>query len=320
MLHLAASATEENVLIAALKALTNSWSVVPNNADRGYNMVDDNFVAVILNRIHDERPAVQAAAIDAGGVAFRTSNTNEALLDAYLELGASGSPQLRYAVMQKVWQSSMPFETQERIALFTNALDAPEAWLVSTALFRLKGHVPREDWGNAIRDKFLELTRHSDPGVRGRAAGALASMVGRLQASDPARVAAQARLVEMMDDENPYTKSEAISAQRSLNNLGAIPAIASHLDDATPNTYDIRDWQELDGSNGWTHHDGSAWSQVRDAALYAIKTMSRSVDRDNPFDYSINGQTKDADLTAAAASAREWVAAHRDALNAAAAQ
>ena len=48
--------------------------------------------------------------------------------------------------------------------------------------------------------------------------------------------------------------------------------------------------------------------------------MSRSVDRDNPFDYSINGQTKDADLTAAAASAREWVAAHRDALNAAAAQ
>ncbi len=319
-LYLAATSDSENVLVASLKAMASCWTNSDSQVERGYTMVTDTFIDVIKNRIRDTRGAVQAAALEAGAVAFRRNETDEGLLDAYLALGNAGaSPALRYAVMDRVWSSQLTFATRERAALFIDALEAEEPWLVSNALFRMENAIPRDvDWAPPLRNRVLELTRHPDPGVRGRAAGTLARMVSRMPETDPNRVAATARLVEMMSDENPYAKSEGIAAQHVLRNAAALPEIATHLTDATPNTYTIRGWQRLSGSSGRTHHDGSAWSQVRDSALYAIRFLSREVDRDNRFEYRISGSTKDEDLTAAATAAQTWVQEHADAIAAAA--
>ncbi len=70
------------------------------------------------------------------------------------------------------------------------------------------------------------------------------------------------------------------------------------------NTYDIDGYTELDGSRGRTHHDGSAWSRVADAALYALKRYSMRLGE--RFDYDVSYQTVEEDLQSAAGKAREW--------------
>lgn len=315
-LYLAATSDNDDVVVASLGSLSSAWTVVPRQVEREYTMASDEVIGVISTLIRDPRPRIQNAAIEGGSFAFRGDDSNEALLDAYLALAVpSQAAPLRYAILNNVWQARTKLGTPARIQPYLDALDADEAYLVSTALWRLEGLVPREaSFGATVRAKALELTRHDDPGVRGRAIGLLSTLARRMNEGEPERVAATARAMEMMNDENPFVKAAAMSANRTLDNVAAIHAMIPHLADATPNTYDIRGWTTLDGQSGRVHHDGSAWSQVRDSALYNIKSLSRTHNRDAMFDYDVSGQTKDEDLSAAAAAANTWYEANRASL------
>ena len=88
------------------------------------------------------------------------------------------------------------------------------------------------------------------------------------------------------------------------NHLPAIHAIVKLLDDTASNTYDIKDYKELDGRAGWLHHDGSAWSTVQDAALYSLKRLSAKTKE--RFEYKVEGKTKDDDLKRSAEEAKAW--------------
>lgn len=311
-LHLAATSDDVNMIKATMDGMSGMFSVVPSYVERGATLVDETYVGVMAARVYDERPEVRAAGLVGAAVCFRRGNTNMVMLEHLLTLanGPDSTPALRYAVLNTIWQSQEAFDEQH-MPFIVSALNADEPWLVSLALFRVKGNVPHDEaYGAPIRAKLLELTSHADPGVRGRAIAALAAAVSRLPEADAERTAAIARSVEMLADPHPYAKSEAINAQSTLQNVAVLPQLSALLDDATSNTYDIRGWQTIAGQTGRVHHDGSAWSQVRDSALAALRSLSRRIDRENQFEYRINGGTSAEDLTAAATAGQAWIAAH----------
>jgi HEAT repeat protein len=154
-----------------------------------------------------------------------------------------------------------------------------------------------------VQAKLVELLKHKDPGVRGRAADTLASMAGPDEAKRDELAKA---ILPLLGDENPYTKSAACSALAWLRHQPAIHRIIELVDDDTKNTYDIRDFNELNGNAGWVHHDGSAWSQVSDAALYALKSLSHETGE--KFDYKVDAKKVDDDLKKGASDAKAWYA------------
>lgn len=204
-LYLAATSDNDDVVVSSLAALSSSWTVVPRQVEREYTMATDELIGVLSTLIRDPRPRIQAAAIDAGGLAFRGDDSNEALLETYLAMATPAQPApLRYAILNEVWQARSKLGTPERIQPFMDALEAEEPWLVSLALWRLESLVPRDaSFGAAIRAKALEHTRHADAGVRGRAIGLLARLTQGMNEGEPERVAATARALEMLTDENP---------------------------------------------------------------------------------------------------------------------
>lgn len=315
-LYLAATSESEDVLVCSLSALAGVWTVVPRQVEREYTMASDELIQVLAARILDTRPRIQAAAIEGGAFVFRGEHSNETLLDAYLALAVPTQPAtLRYAILNKVWQARNQLASPERLQRYIDALDAAEPWLVSIALWRLESLVPREATLEAtVRAKALERTQHADPGVRGRAISLLATLARRMNEGEPERVAATARAIEMIGDENPFTKSAAMNSAVKLEAISAIHTMVPFLGDATRNTYDIEGWTTLAGGRGSVHHDGSAWSQVRDSALGGIKNLSRRHDRDTMFDYDIEARNSGPSLDAAAIAANAWYTANRASL------
>jgi len=77
------------------------------------------------------------------------------------------------------------------------------------------------------------------------------------------------------------------------------------LDDKEKNTYDIGGWEQLDGTSGSVHHDGSPWSRVDDAVLWSMKFMSWNLKP--KFEHTkIGYKTKDKDLDKATQEAKDW--------------
>jgi hypothetical protein len=154
----------------------------------------------------------------------------------------------------------------------------------------------------ALKTKLIALVGHADPGVRGRAAIVLGELTGWNQDMKPEAVAA---ITPLFSDAHPFVKSAACKAMTAARHVPAIHAMMGLLDDATSNTYDIDGWQTLTGTPGRVHHDGSAWSRVNDAALYAIKSLSSRAGGER-FDYNVGHQDVEGDLGRAADQARAW--------------
>ncbi len=112
-LYLVATSDDVNVIKATTNSLSTMWSVDPGYVERGATLVDDTYVGVFTHLIHDERPEVQEAALVGGAVCFRRGNTNMTMLDAYIGLASApgSTPALRYAVLDKIWQSSPIWNT-----------------------------------------------------------------------------------------------------------------------------------------------------------------------------------------------------------------
>ena len=85
------------------------------------------------------------------------------------------------------------------------------------------------------------------------------------------------------------------------------------LDDNTKNSYVIK-YTKLTGEPGTVLHDGSAWSRVDEAVLYALKTMTWSMG-DKKFKYTtINYKTVDKDIATAIKEAKAWYRKNKKAL------
>lgn len=300
-LYLAATSDDTAVQLASLRAMGRTYTHSERYTER-LELITEEFPTVVLAHLGSSDGAVQAAAIEASKKCILGDTPNAEVTARLVQLASSHATAAgRHEAMDLLWNSSTIRDDPDQMAPYIAALDAGEAWVVSGALFRLESFGRAAPDQPAFRAKLTSLLTHADAGVRGRAARALANAVG---SRDAGRDAAAQAIMPLLEDANPYTKSAACGALATLDYRPGIHAIMPLLTDMTSNTYDITGWQELAGSNGRIHHDGSAWSRVSDAALTALRTYSGRVGE--RFQYSVNHQQVEADLATAAATARTW--------------
>ncbi len=298
--HLAATSTNKELIVAALRGMNSAFTSYDKSQDR--TLAEENYARAVLMKIQDPDGQIQAAAIDAAGHSVSGQTPHVKVVEALVDLAANhAKPEGRYAAIDSLGRVSELGKNKAWAAPIVAALSAKEPWLVSEALKNLRFKLYDFADKDELKPKFVELLKHADPGVRGLAAEALASLAGW----DDAKRKEYAPLIEpLLDDPDNYTKSAAMSALSSLKHKPAFHKIIKFVEDNNKNTYEIRGFTQLDGESGWQHHDGSAWSTVSDAALSAIRNISHSTSK--KFEYKINYKTKDADLKAAAAEAKKW--------------
>lgn len=308
-LSLAEAAADEQLATAALRALQTTWTHSERYAAQ-LQLLTPEYAQVVALRLLDERPTVQAAAMQASTKCLLGESPDHTVVARLVLLATeSPSPAARYEALEALSQSSEIRTHPEQIAPFVHALDAPEAWLVSGSLLRLVGFGAAWPEQENLRAALRQLLTHADPGVRGRAATTLSSIVGPADArrDDVARA-----LLPLLSDPHPFPRSASATALAWLDYRPAVHALVALLDDPTPDTYDLRGYTRLDGTPGWSHHDGSPWSRVDDAALRALQTFSGRLG--GRFTFDIQRERLALDLAAAARAARDWYTSVRDQL------
>ncbi|MCA9536131.1 MAG: HEAT repeat domain-containing protein [Myxococcales bacterium] len=308
-LSLAEAAADEQLATAALRALQTTWTHSERYAAQ-LQLLTPEYAQVVALRLQDERPTVQAAAMQASTKCLLGESPDHTVVAHLVQLATeSPIPAARYEALEALSQSSEIRTHPEQIAPFVHALDAPEAWLVSGSLLRLVGFGAAWPEQQTLRAALRQLLTHADPGVRGRAATTLSSIVGPADAErdDVARA-----LLPLLSDPHPFPRSAAATALAWLDYRPAVHALVLLLDDPTPDTYDLRGYTRLDGTPGWIHHDGSPWSRVDDAALRALQSFSGRVG--SRFTFDIQRERLALDLAAAARGARDWYATVQDQL------
>lgn len=301
LLSLAETTSDQSVAIAALRGLLTTWTHSPRYAER-MALITPEYSTVVLRRMGDEHPGVQAAAMKAATKCLLGDTPNAEVAARLIELATRHpSPAGRLEALEALWHSSAIATTPAQIAPFVAALEAPEAWLVSGSLFRLGAFGAGWPDQAALRTQLRGLLAHADPGVRGRAATALSTIVG---AGDPERDAVAQAILPLLRDPHGYPRSAAATALAWLDYRPAIHPIVTLLDDTAANTYDLRGYTLLDGSPGFGHHDGSPWSRVNDAALRALQSFSSRLGE--RFTFDVHHERVDVDLGVAADAARAW--------------
>jgi HEAT repeat protein len=301
LLSLAETSTDPSVATAALRGLLTTWTHSPRYAER-MALVTPEYAAIVLRRMGDQDAGVQAAAIKASIKCLLGDSPNAEVATRLSELATRHpSPAGRHEALEALWHSSVIVDTPSHIAPFVAALDAPEPWLISGSLFRLGAFGAGWPEQGPLRARLRELLAHADPGVRGRAATALSTIVGP-QAADRDTVA-QA-ILPLLRDPHAYPRSAAATALAWLDYRPAVHELVTLLDDTASNVYDLRDFTLLDGTPGLSHHDGSPWSRVNDAALRALQSFSSRVG--TRFTFDVQHERVDTDLAAAAGVARAW--------------
>lgn len=298
-LYLAQSHDGE-VAAAALQGMNLSWTYSERNDKK--ELVTPEYQAVVKKHLNAEDPAVLGRAIEAAPNAIAGANPDKDIIARLAEL-ALDHPQgaARYEAVDALSRAK-DFQKNGTVTVaLLKALDDKEPYVISTALFRLQFAAYSLKDKQQFFTKARALLKHQDPGVRGRAALFTANA-----APDTDKEALGAELHELLSDKDPFVRSAAASALARLKRLASIHKMVELLDDTTKNTYDIRDFKKLTGENGWVHHDGSAWSRVDDAILYALKTITWDM-KDDKFEYrKVNYKTKDDDIAAAVKDAKAW--------------
>lgn len=305
-LHLAATSTDPRVQAAALLAMPEVFT----HAERftqNRELMGPEYAQIVLMHIRSTTPRVQGAAIRASKTTILGDTPNPEVLAALTDLASNHpSPEGRYEAMEVLWNASTFRTTAALHAPYVAALDAQQPWLVSIALFRIHhGFASSYADKPALFAKISALTRHADPGVRGRAADVLAD----LGADASLRPQVVPLLMGLLDDPHPFVKSEAMGALASMNHKPAIHRIVTFLDDMTSNTYDIQGFNDLLGQAGRVHHDGSAWSRVSDAGLSAIRSFAGRTQ--TPFRYDVDFHDVEGELRRVSREARTWYNAHK---------
>ena len=304
-LYLADTSEDPAVQAAALRAMDNTWY---SQEYKDYPIVNEEYHQVILKRLGSDDGSVQAAALKAGGASVAVDPPSRPVIDKLVELmSTDGKPELHYSVMDAIYRMD-DWEDDDAVAgAVLKAMQNDPAYVKSEILFRADsayGLSNRAEWWDEVKKSLDD----PDPGVRGRAVS-VAYTLGR---SDDAKKAELAEKIHgMLDDEHPYVRSEAAEVLAQMQHFASLPKFIALLDDSEGNTYDIRDFKEINGNSGSVHHDGSPWSRVDDAMLYAIERLTGSMG-EQKFDYGdVGGDDWEEDIKREIGRAKEWYAANK---------
>ncbi|MBX2797729.1 MAG: HEAT repeat domain-containing protein [Myxococcales bacterium] len=172
--------------------------------------------------------------------------------------------------------------------------------LTATALQRLQFRGA----GLTVSDKprfqaaAMVLASDIDPGIRGFAALALARL-------DPRNEDVRGRVLSLLDDRHPYTRSAAAEALADMEYLPAVHELIERIDDQERNVWRMLPFTRLDGDQDRMRFVGSHFERVDDAYLRALERLSSEIE--DPYRYrEINLRYKHLDIVAATRDAKRW--------------
>jgi HEAT repeat protein len=294
--HLAATATDRQVVIASLRAMRTAFKTWEEPRP------DENYARAVLLKIHDPDGVIQAAALGAASNIAGLETPHIKTMTALVELAATHPrPEGRFAAIDAIDSTRDLGKQPLWLAPVLAALDAPESYLVSKALETIQYKTYGMSDKASLQKKLVALLEHANPGVRGLAANALASLAGF---DDAKRAEMTEYLLPLLDDTQAYTRAAACSALASLRAEKAIHKIITLVDDQADSSYTINGWTTLEGDDGRQVHSGAIYGVVADAALRAIRDLS--IGRSSKFEYNIEYKTKEADMKTAASRAKLW--------------
>lgn len=289
--YLAATSEDPAVIGAALASMYGAYSAHSKRKAQP----DADYVAAVEKHLGTEDPKLAARVLLAARTAISGKEGNVGLIDKIVAM-ADRDPYKsgpgRYAIIDTLRVVSSNNRSPALVKVFEDSLDAKETYVVSYALQALYRSSRSVKDVAPVKAKALELAKHEDPGVRGRAI----ELLGAFGKDDPA---VRELVLTALGDKSPYVRSEAAESIARLRYRPAIHALMPLVDDKESNRYEIRDWTTLDGKPGRLHHDGSPWSFVYDAAMNAVRSLSGGeleLERVNPKEIT-QGLDKSAQAT-----------------------
>lgn len=156
---------------------------------------------------------------------------------------------------------------------------------------------------------------HKDANVRGRAALKYAQLVARKNKKD-ATAAAVKKLEPMLEDKSAYVRSEVADAFVALRHKPAIHKLIKMIEDKEKNSISTP-YTDLAGNKRNYISDGSGWSRVDDAVLWAISNLSRNIKgKDKHYKLrKINYGKVDEDIAEARKEVKAWYEANKGELD-----
>ena len=284
------------VAAASLEAMSLTWDPTLQG---DHPVADADYATVVLAYLDRDEDLLLARALQASVPLLSQGHRETA--ERVATLSARGGP-TRYAALDAL-RSYPQWTGREPLAdAFVASLEAPEPWNLSLALEALTHNSSSLSATRAaqVTRRCTALLTHEDPGVRGRAAVALAHYAP----DDPATAAA---LQRMLGDGEPYPRAAAIASLDRIGAVEQITAIAALLDDTATDRWHTTGWYALDGEMGSVQHTQSTLGQVREVALRALSRFSRQVG-EAPFGLEpLRPSRVNEDLDAHTATARAWL-------------
>lgn len=270
-MYMAGFSDEPLVVEASLSAISQSYS--PRSTKK--ETPDADLDSVLLRHLRSERRSTVALALGAARLSLMMDEPSGTLIDAVAEMAdPANDPARRHAALEALNDLQPQRREARAIEAFETALSAPEAHLVSLALFALEqssrsfaaspGLLP-----GTLGPRVVELTRHTDPGVRGRALRLLAEVDGL---ADEATRYTRAR--ELLGDEAPYVRAVAADTLSRLGRVAAVHDLVHHVDDLALARHDLAGWLTLDGTPGVVEHALPGRKRVAEAVQYAMVTLA----------------------------------------------
>lgn len=261
---IAATSDKPAVIGAALNSMHTAYSAHAKSKVKP----DADFDKVVSKHLGSEDPKIVARALRAARTALTGKEPSKELLSAVVALKdkhADGPG--RYALIDALRVVSFDARNDALMSVFTESLDSKEPYVLSYTLQALYRSTRSIKDKAAVNAKVLQLAKHEDPGVRGRAI----ELLGSTGKGDPASLEV---VLAALEDPHAYVRSEAAESSARLRHAPAIHSLMKLVDQAEPNSYQLEGFKNLDGSAAVLRHDGSAWGFVQDAAMTAIRSLS----------------------------------------------
>jgi hypothetical protein len=303
--YMAGTSSDAVVLEASLDAIQHAYSSRSDNKARP----DADLEKVLLQQTQSPSPQVASLAFQALRIPVMTENPRPELVAALCEVfKSSAQAPRRLAALDTLNLLRPDRRSAAVLATFGAALQAPEPYLVSTGLLGLVDSraalgLASAEFKSELGRKVIELTGHADPGVRGRALHLLAQVEGLVP---EAEVAAKGE--QLVGDANGYVRGEAAEATGRARQARYIARLVSLTRDMAPTQYELTGWQRLDGSPGTLMHATPGRRRVAEAALFALRELSRGLGSELPrLELVVDGPTlSDEDVLRSAARAEAW--------------
>lgn len=303
VLHLAQTAEDPHLAGAALKALPGLYWAGKHDERR---IVDADYVAVVVRRLASNDPHILEGALSAADLAAGAEPPDPTLLAALLERANPGQPPEARIMALRGLAGVKPL-TGDVQKVFLTALKDEDLGMVALTLSSMNMYTNRFTDRGPLVAQLREMTSSEHAGVRGKALAALTNV----DRSTTHRDATTKLALEMLDDEEPLVRGEAVYALGVMRRVEHADKVLGLMDDEAAVKVRIDGWSKLDGSSADKTLLAPGGQTVTGTALLSLAIISSATDSKFEYVKLIDRKTRGRPNHAAAVvAAKAWVEAH----------